>query len=81
MSSHLKTLHVIDSGGLYGAENVVLSLMLEHKKQGVHVELASIAEPGIAPKVDDLLGLGKRLDDDLAIDDGEPESGEVWESI
>jgi glycosyltransferase involved in cell wall biosynthesis len=46
----LKILHVIDSGGLYGAENVVLSLMLEHKKQGVHVELASIAEPGVAPK-------------------------------
>ena len=42
----MKILHVIDSGGLYGAENVVLSLMRQHREQGIDVELASISEPG-----------------------------------
>ena len=50
MSRKLKILHVIDSGGLYGAEKVVLSLMQEHAKQGLDVELASISEPGWPPK-------------------------------
>lgn len=50
MSKSLRIMHVIDSGGLYGAEKVVLSLMREHQLQGMHVELASIAEPGASQK-------------------------------
>lgn len=46
----MKVLHVIDSGGLYGAERVVLSLMKAHQEQGIEVELASIGEPGVPEK-------------------------------
>ena len=31
----MKVLHIISSGGLFGAENVVLSLAREHTKQGM----------------------------------------------
>ena len=46
----MKVLHVIDSGGLYGAERVLLSLMKAHQEQGIEVELASIGEPGVPAK-------------------------------
>ena len=46
----MKVLHVIDSGGLYGAERVLLSLMKSHDKQDIEVELVSIGEPGVPEK-------------------------------
>ncbi len=42
----MKVLHVIDSGGMYGAEVMLLTLMEEQQKQGMHVVLASIGEKG-----------------------------------
>lgn len=41
----MKVLHVIDSGGLYGAERVLLALMDALRDKGVDCALASIAEP------------------------------------
>lgn len=38
----MKILHVIDSAGIYGAENMLLSLMREQVKGGIHPVLASI---------------------------------------
>jgi len=46
----VKILHVIDSGGLYGAEIMLLSLMEEQLRQGNHPVLASIGDPEIAVK-------------------------------
>lgn len=40
----MKVLHVIDSGGLYGAEMMLLSLMCEQAKLGLEPILASIGE-------------------------------------
>jgi len=42
----MKILHVIDSGGLYGAEMVLLALAGEQKKMGHNPWFASIGEPG-----------------------------------
>lgn len=42
----LKILHVIDSGGLYGAEMVLLALAEEQKHSGHIPCIASIGEPG-----------------------------------
>ena len=41
----MRVMQVIDSGGLYGAEQVLLSLMEDLKGHGVDTTLASIAEP------------------------------------
>jgi glycosyltransferase involved in cell wall biosynthesis len=38
----MKVVHVIDSGGLYGAEIMLLSLIEEQKKLGIDVEVISI---------------------------------------
>jgi len=46
----VKVLHVIDSGGLYGAEVMLLNLMKEQSSMGLQPLLASIGEPGIAEK-------------------------------
>jgi glycosyltransferase involved in cell wall biosynthesis len=46
----MKVLHVIDSGGLYGAEQVLLTLMSETVRSGAGVALASIATPGLPEK-------------------------------
>ncbi len=48
---NMKVLHVIDSGGLYGAEVMLLGLMAEQRRQGVEPLLASIgtAEAGEKP--------------------------------
>jgi len=48
--SSLRVLHVIDSGGLYGAENVLLDLMSEQVKMGLKTVLASIGEKHIKEK-------------------------------
>ncbi len=46
----MKILHVIDSGGLYGAETMMLHLMTEHQRMGLHPLLASIGVPGDTEK-------------------------------
>ena len=46
----MKVLQVIDSGGLYGAERVLIALMEALGQQGVECTLASIAEPGLPEK-------------------------------
>ena len=46
----IKVLHIIDSGGLYGAELMLLNLAAEQQALGVDVAIASIGEPGIAEK-------------------------------
>lgn len=40
----MKTLHVIDSFGMYGAESVIMALMIEQQKLGVSPMLASIGD-------------------------------------
>ena len=46
----MKVLHIIDSGGLYGAEMVLLNLAEEQKKTGLGATIASIGEKGIPEK-------------------------------
>ncbi|MBU5638124.1 glycosyltransferase [Geomonas sp. Red69] len=46
----MKILHVIDSGGLYGAETMLLNLMREQVALGLEPILASIGEPGCLEK-------------------------------
>jgi len=46
----VKVLHVIDSGGLYGAEVMLLNLMSEQVKMGVEPILASIGDRYVADK-------------------------------
>jgi glycosyltransferase involved in cell wall biosynthesis len=46
----LKILHIIDSGGLYGAEVMLLNLVAEQVKLGLEPVIASIGEKGIDEK-------------------------------
>jgi glycosyltransferase involved in cell wall biosynthesis len=46
----MKILHIIDSGGLYGAEVVLLNLVAEQIKLGLQPAIASIGEKGIREK-------------------------------
>lgn len=46
----MKILHLIDSGGLYGAEKMLLSLIQEQIKQGLEPMILSAGEPGIDEK-------------------------------
>jgi glycosyltransferase involved in cell wall biosynthesis len=46
----LKILHIIDSGGLYGAEVMLLNLVAEQVKLGLEPVIASIGETGINEK-------------------------------
>jgi glycosyltransferase involved in cell wall biosynthesis len=46
----MKVLHIIDSGGLYGAEVMLLNLMEEQRRMGLEPILASICDPGIPEK-------------------------------
>ena len=46
----MKILHIIDSGGLYGAEVMLLNLMSEQVAMGHVPILASIGDPGIPEK-------------------------------
>lgn len=48
--TNMKVLHIIDSGGLYGAEMVLLNLVAEQIKQGLDPTIASIGERGIKEK-------------------------------
>jgi len=42
----MKIMHIIDSGGFYGAEAMLLDLMAGQKKLGLHPLLCSIGNPG-----------------------------------
>lgn len=46
----IKVLHLIDSGGLYGAEKMLLSLVKEQVRQGLEPMILSAGEPGIDEK-------------------------------
>lgn len=46
----MKVLHLIDSGGLYGAEKMLLSLVQEQNAQGLEALILSAGEPGIESK-------------------------------
>ena len=46
----LKVLHLIDSGGLYGAEKMLLSLVQEQLRQGLDPMILSAGEPNIDEK-------------------------------
>lgn len=46
----IKVLHIIDSGGLYGAEMVLLNLIAEQIKMGLNPTIASIGEKHIKEK-------------------------------
>jgi glycosyltransferase involved in cell wall biosynthesis len=46
----LKVLHLIDSGGLYGAEKMLLNLVQEQLKQGLEPMILSAGEPWIVEK-------------------------------
>lgn len=48
--SPIKTLHIIDSGGMYGAEMMLLNLTREQSRMGVTPCIASIGEKGVAEK-------------------------------
>ena len=41
----MRVVHLIDSGGFYGAEVMLLNLCVEQKKQGLNVEVISIGTP------------------------------------
>lgn len=45
-----KVLHLIDSGGLYGAEKMLLSLVQEQIKQGLDPMILSAGEPDVGEK-------------------------------
>lgn len=46
----MKILHVLDSGGLYGAEKMLLALVKEQIHQGLSPTILSAGEPGIVEK-------------------------------
>lgn len=46
----VKVLHLIDSGGLYGAEKMLLSLVQQQMKQGLEPMILSAGEPGVGEK-------------------------------
>lgn len=46
----IKVLHLIDSGGLYGAEKMLLSLVKEQIRQGLEPMILSAGEPGLGEK-------------------------------
>lgn len=46
----IKVLHIIDSGGMYGAEVMLLNLIQEQTKLGLEAVICSIGEPGAGEK-------------------------------
>ncbi|MDX1589796.1 MAG: glycosyltransferase [Oleiphilaceae bacterium] len=46
----MKVLHLIDSGGLYGAEKMLLALVAEQLRAGLEPMIFSVGEPGCAHK-------------------------------
>jgi glycosyltransferase involved in cell wall biosynthesis len=58
----MKVLHLIDSGGFYGAEKVLLDLVEMLNEIGIHSTVASIGESGIEEKAIEKEGLKRKLD-------------------
>lgn len=54
--------HIIDSGGLYGAEKVVLNLIEEQRKQGFHPKLISIGDIGVSEKAIEIESARRKID-------------------
>lgn len=46
----MRVMHVIDSGGLYGAEQVLLTLMSEQRLQGISAQLVSVGSSACGEK-------------------------------
>ena len=46
----MRVLHIIDSGGMYGAEMMLLNLMEEQIKQGLKPLIASIGDFSLGEK-------------------------------
>ncbi|MBN7768873.1 glycosyltransferase [Marinobacter daepoensis] len=46
----MKVLHLIDSGGLYGAEKMLLALARQQQRQGLSPTILSAGEPGMGDK-------------------------------
>jgi glycosyltransferase involved in cell wall biosynthesis len=58
----LRILHLIDSGGLYGAENMLLSLAEKQKELGHNPVIGSIRKPGITIKPIESEALSRGID-------------------
>jgi glycosyltransferase involved in cell wall biosynthesis len=58
----MKILHIIDSGGLYGAEAVLLNLVGEQIKLGLSPTICSIGEPDISEKPLEIEALKRGFD-------------------
>ena len=58
----MKVLHIIDSGGVYGAEIMLLNLVNEQMKLGIKSVICSIGEPGIREKPFEAEALGRGLE-------------------
>ena len=54
--------HIIDSGGLYGAEKVILNLLEEQQKRHSHPKLISIGDDGVPEKAIETESRKKNLD-------------------
>jgi len=54
--------HIIDSGGLYGAEMVILNLLEEQLKRNFHPKLLSIGDDGVSEKVIEIESRKRNLD-------------------
>lgn len=50
MPKSIKVLHLIDSGGLYGAEKMLLALVEEQVKQGLQPMILSVGDIGVEEK-------------------------------
>jgi glycosyltransferase involved in cell wall biosynthesis len=58
----VKILHLIDSGGFYGAEKVLFDLVEEHGNMGIHSTIASIGDRGCCEKAIEKEGQKRELD-------------------
>jgi glycosyltransferase involved in cell wall biosynthesis len=58
----MRIAHVIDSGGLYGAEAVVLELASEQRRMGQSPLIVSIGTPGIAEKPIERAARARQID-------------------
>lgn len=58
----IKVLHLIDSGGLYGAENMLISLAVEQLKLGLSPVIGSIRKKGLDPKPIEIEAMNQGID-------------------
>ena len=57
----MKVLHIIDSGGLYGAETMLINLAVEQARMGIKTGIASIGESSIKEKPIEVEAIKKGL--------------------